>query len=263
MADYRKSSVHCHSTMCDGRNTLQEMASAACAQGLTTLGFSGHSYTFFDESYAMSRQNTDRYRQEVEALKREYAGRIRILCGVEQDYFSRMPTDGYDFVIGSVHYVLHEGTYVPVDNSKEDFIRDVQWYFDGDYLAFCEEYYAQVAQVLQVTGADVVGHFDLVTKFNEGNALFDESDPRYVAASQAALDALIGQGALFEINTGAVVKGYRSEPYPSVPLLKRIADAGGKVILSSDCHRADKLLAGIPEADALAQRLGLQVVREL
>ena len=45
MADYRKSSVHCHSTLCDGKNTLQEMAGAACAQGLTTLGFSGHSYT--------------------------------------------------------------------------------------------------------------------------------------------------------------------------------------------------------------------------
>ena len=45
MADYKKSSVHCHSTMCDGKNTLQEMASAACAQGLTTLGFTGHSYT--------------------------------------------------------------------------------------------------------------------------------------------------------------------------------------------------------------------------
>ena len=45
MADYRKSSVHCHSTLCDGKNTLQQMAGAACAQGLTTLGFSGHSYT--------------------------------------------------------------------------------------------------------------------------------------------------------------------------------------------------------------------------
>ena len=31
MADYKKSSVHCHSTMCDGKNTLQDMASAACA----------------------------------------------------------------------------------------------------------------------------------------------------------------------------------------------------------------------------------------
>lgn len=257
------SNFHTHSTYCDGASTLRETVDAALQAGCPSLGFSGHSYTFFDESYAMSRQSTDRYREEVQALKREYADRIRILCGVEQDYFSRMPTDGYDFVIGSVHYVLHEGVYVPVDNSKEDFVRDVQWYFGGDYLAFCEEYYAQVAQVLQVTGADVVGHFDLVTKFNEGNALFDENDPRYVAASQAALDALIAQGALFEINTGAVVKGYRSEPYPSVSLLKRIADAGGKVILSSDCHRADKLLAGIPEADTLARSLGLEVVREL
>ena len=51
MADYKKSSVHCHSTMCDGKNTLQDMASAACAQGLTTLGFTGHSYTQRDREY--------------------------------------------------------------------------------------------------------------------------------------------------------------------------------------------------------------------
>ena len=54
MADYKKSSVHCHSTMCDGKNTLQDMASAACAQGLTTLGFTGHSYTQRDREYCMS-----------------------------------------------------------------------------------------------------------------------------------------------------------------------------------------------------------------
>ncbi len=49
-----KSSVHCHSTMCDGKNTLQEMASAACAQGLETLGFTGHSHTPCDREYCMT-----------------------------------------------------------------------------------------------------------------------------------------------------------------------------------------------------------------
>ena len=29
MADYRLSSAHCHSNLCDGKNTLQDMALAA------------------------------------------------------------------------------------------------------------------------------------------------------------------------------------------------------------------------------------------
>ena len=74
MADYKKSSVHCHSTMCDGKNTLQEMASAACAQGLTTLGFSGHSYTQRDREYCMSPSRTAQYKATIAKLKAEIVG---------------------------------------------------------------------------------------------------------------------------------------------------------------------------------------------
>ena len=82
MADYKKSSVHCHSTMCDGKNTLQEMASAACAQGLTTLGFSGHSYTQRDREYCMSPSRTAQYKATIAKLKAEYKGKVDILCGI-------------------------------------------------------------------------------------------------------------------------------------------------------------------------------------
>ena len=36
MADYRLSSAHCHSNLCDGKNTLQDMALAAWKQGEET-----------------------------------------------------------------------------------------------------------------------------------------------------------------------------------------------------------------------------------
>ena len=41
--EYLKSSVHVHSKLCDGKNTLEEMAVTAWRAGLQTLGFSGHS----------------------------------------------------------------------------------------------------------------------------------------------------------------------------------------------------------------------------
>lgn len=116
---------HNHTTFCDGQSTAEEMTQAAVAAGCPALGFSGHSYTFFDETYCMSRVNTARYRQEIDRLKVQYAGQLRILCGVEQDYWSDAPTDGYDFVIGSSHYVRKNGHYLPVDNSKEELLRGV------------------------------------------------------------------------------------------------------------------------------------------
>ena len=74
MADFMRSSVHCHSTLCDGKNTLQEMASAACAQGLVTLGFTGHSHTPCDREYCMSTRRTALYKAHLAQLQAVYKG---------------------------------------------------------------------------------------------------------------------------------------------------------------------------------------------
>lgn len=235
---------HVHTTYCDGKNTPEEMVLAAIEKGMTRLGFSGHAYQPFDEEPCMSVEGTAAYKREIAALKEKYRGQIEIFCGVEQEYFSPMPTDGYDYVIGSVHYVKVGDDYLCVDQAKEEFVDHVRRYFGGDFMAMAEEYFRLEADVVRKTHADIIGHFDIFTKFNEGGCLFDESDPRYVAAWKAAVDALIPYGKPFEINTGAVCRGHRSTPYPAVPILRYIREKGGSVILSGDTHRAEDLCAG-------------------
>ena len=39
---------------------------------------------------------------------------------------------------------------------------------------------SRVTQKMCIRDRCVIGHFDLVTKFNEGGCMFDESDPRYI-----------------------------------------------------------------------------------
>lgn len=253
---------HNHTTFCDGKNTAEEMVQAAISLGCPALGFSGHSYTWFDETYCMSKAGTAAYKAEITRLKQAYAGTLRILCGVEQDYWSDAPTDGYDFIIGSVHYVQKNGHYLPVDNSKEELLQGVNAQYGGDLLAFCEDYYRQIADVQNKTGCTFVGHFDLVSKFNENGALFSEDDPRYRRAALSAIDALCAQNAVFEINTGAIVRGYRTTPYPSRFLLERIRDRGCKVLLNADCHDASKLLFGLDQAAQLAADVGVQIIKE-
>ena len=242
-----KYNLHTHTSFCDGGNTAEEMARAAIGAGLEYLGFSGHSFTFFDTSYCMSREDTIAYRREIARLKAEFGGRLNILCGVEQDYYSEESTDGYDFVIGSVHYLKTDDGYYPVDNSVESFEELVNRHFGGDHYAAAELYYETVADSVRKTGADVIGHFDVIATFNRNNLLFDESDPRYVSAWRAAADRLIGERKVFEINTGGIARGLKSEPYPSLKIIKYIRDNGGKFILSSDCHDAGKLCVGFDE----------------
>ena len=239
LADY-----HVHTTFSDGKNTPEEMVLAAIEKGMKTIGFSDHSYTFFDESYCMRREEIGAYCTCIAELKEKYRGQIEVLCGIEQDFYSDMPTQDYDYVIGSVHYLKLGNEYVPVDESPQTLCDAANRFFGGDMIALAEEYYRTVSQVVDRQNADIIGHFDLITIFNENGTLFDQNDERYIAAYRAAADRLIEAGKPFEINTGGVARGYRTTPYPSSEAMEYIRQRGGKFILSSDSHSTETLCFG-------------------
>ena len=238
------SNYHTHTRFCDGKNTPEEIVREAIRLGCPELGFSGHSYTFFDESYCMSQAGTQAYIAAIRELQEKYRGDIKILLGIEQDYYSAMPTDEYDYVIGSVHYVKKDGCYLPVDESKEMQLENVRRFYDGDFYGFIEDYYEVVADLYRKTRCQIVGHFDLIRKFNDAQDLFDPHHPRYQAAANKALAALMSSPVVLEVNTGGIARGYLQEPYPAGEILTQWVKAGKSVIFSSDCHNAEHLLFG-------------------
>ena len=62
---------HVHTTFCDGKAEAGDLAAQAAALGLTALGFSGHAYTGFDESWCMSRAGTQAYLETLRRLKKQ------------------------------------------------------------------------------------------------------------------------------------------------------------------------------------------------
>ena len=233
--------LHVHTNYCDGKDSPRDIVLAAVDMGLETLGFSGHSYTDFDESYCMSMEGVKAYKEEIKALKEEFAGRIEILCGIEQDMFSREDTSDFDYVIGSAHYIYFENEFITVDWKPEILKDAADKYFCGDMLCLAEYYYDTVAGVAERTDCDIVGHLDLITKFNETDNLIDTQNPRYIAAWKKAVDRIMRKCTLFEINTGAISRGYRTGPYPSLDIIDYIKEKGGRFILSSDSHSKDTL----------------------
>ena len=170
--------LHTHSTYSDGKASPEEVIFAAIDKGLSEIGLSDHSYTFFDESYCMKKERVEAYKAELAALKAKYAGKISVLCGVEQDAYSTESTAGFDYVIGSAHYLKVGGEYFPLDEAEKDFVALCEKGFQGDYYALAEEYFALVAGFADRKDISIIGHFDLITKFNEGGKFFDEGDPR-------------------------------------------------------------------------------------
>ena len=105
--------LHVHSVFSDGRDTPRDIVISAIEKGIKTLGFSDHSYTEFDERYCIQRNKQAEYIRTINELKNEFSDKIEILCATEQDFYSTAPTAGYDYVIGSVHYVFIDGEYIP------------------------------------------------------------------------------------------------------------------------------------------------------
>ncbi len=255
--------LHTHTTFCDGKNTPEEMVLSAVKLGCQTLGFSGHapaSELWGHESWCMNADTLQTYWNEIQSLKDKYRDSVEILCGVELDYYSDPLPIKPDFIIGSVHQIKKGNRQMPIDLESSALSDGIRTIFDGDVLAFAKQYYELVSDVVLRTKCDIVGHFDLLTKFNEHSHYLDETDPHYRSLAYEALDAVLEQDTFIEINTGAIFRGWKQTPYPSPFLLKRIAEKQGRIVLNSDAHKADALLCYFEESIELARYCG---VREL
>ena len=264
MADtYRiRGNLHTHTTFCDGKNTPREMIEQAIALGWDYLGFSGHVHTPNDPSYCMSPVSVEDYFDTLAALQQEYADRIRVVAGIEHDDSLGVPPHPRaQYVIGSVHYVRAEdGALLSVDHSPATTVRNIE-ILGGDPYTYAEKYFAQVARLPERTQPHIFGHFDLLTKFNERGVSFDEEHPRYRRAWLDAMDALIPTGIPFEINTGAISRGWRTTPYPSIPQLRHLAAHRVPVLINTDAHSAMGLDCYTQEALSLALALGVNLVQ--
>ncbi len=246
---------HTHSTLDDGKSTLEEMAAAAYDLGVTHFGFSGHSFEEYGQDFCLTKKNVPIYLETARKLQEAYRGRMEVFVGMELDYFGENP-GGLDYVIGSVHCVKQGDAACYVDESAQASQRAVDEYFGGDWYRYTDAYYDLVAELPRKTGCQWIGHFDLVTKFNEQAHTIDEDSPRYLRRALEAMEYLVKQGVAFEINTGAVARGYRITPYPGNALLRQLKEFGGEIIVNSDCHYAPQLCFGFDQAVELAQAVG-------
>ena len=255
------SNIHTHTTFADGRDTPEEMVRAALALGFHTLGFSEHGHADYDDC-CMKPDQEPLYRAEVLRLQKEYAGQIEILLGYEHDWFSPVYTSEYDYFIESVHYLPGGDSYWSVDWTRPKLEAAIRRFYGGDPYAMCRDYFDTVCRSIEGTNAAVLGHIELVMKFNEARDLFDDADPRYLGPALECAELAARSGKLVEVNTGAISRGYRTQPYPGAAMLRRVAECGGRIILTSDCHNSDYLDCHFTEAAEFARACGFKTAWE-
>ncbi len=239
------SDFHTHSRFSDGKNTAEEMVKHAISMGLSAIGLSDHASG--DNDYSMKKEDILPYRREIARLKDVYGNRIEILMGIELDADGIDTADAYDYAIASVHHMTVAGKDYCIDLSVDETRRMLSEGFGGDFDSLAEAYYEKLTNYALRSGAHIIGHFDLPTKFSEVGVPYDAQSPRYKAAWQAALSALANK-MVFEINTGAISRGYRTAPYPDSPILTELSRLGGKVLMSGDAHSTTAICAHFDKA---------------
>ena len=231
--------LHVHTCYCDGKSTPEEAVKAALEKGFGQIGLVAHSYVPFDEESCIKPEKIAEFQGEVRRLKEKYRGKIEVFCGLEEDIFSEQSREGFDYVIGSVHYIKQGGRYFSVDETPEILKNLIDGFYGGDFYSCAEDYFALVGE-LEKKRPTFIGHFDLIKKFRRFIP-FDSREPRYVSAWKTAADRLIKSGLPFEVNTGGIARGYLNEPYPSPEIAEYIKSQGGRLLLSSDAHRPEDI----------------------
>ena len=253
-----RQNLHAHSTYDDGKATLREMIEASMAAGLTSMGISVHSPLPYESDWGVYPDRLETYVADMHALAQEYRGRIEVFTGIEWDILTRTDLSRFDYVIGSVHHIAADTQKLPpsVDQSAQVTRETIDQLFGGDADAMAENYFAQYDAVATQEHVQIVGHVDLLTKFDEQTPFFRPMTERYRKAALFAMEKLVRAGKIFEINTGAISRGYRTTPYPDRRLLCALREMGGKITISADAHSTQGVACAFDTAQALAKDCG-------
>ena len=227
---------HTHSTFCDGKNTPEEIVLKALEKGFSSIGFSGHGYTDFDLRYCM--KDPDAFIAEIKRLKEKYKKEIQVYLGSEEDAFCPVDRSKYRYIIGSSHYYKIGDRYCPIDSSFDYFKKCLEA-FSYDAARMAEVYFSNFFRYINTRKPDIIGHFDLITKFDETHTHMFLDNPEYQKISEKYAAAAAESGCIIEVNTGAISRGFRTSPYPDKFIIKEMKRLGYGVVITSDCHDAN------------------------
>ena len=251
-----KANYHNHTFRCHHAYGCEwEYVEKAIAEGLEVFGFADHTAMCFPpEHKTITRMTIERmgeYVETINRLKKQYADRITILCGLEAEYFPALfgeylevlrQLKGLDYLILGQHYL---------DNEYDNPVHCIK---DTEEPARLTQYVNQVTEGMETGCFLYLAHPD-VLKFT-GDAAFYKQEMRRLCRNAKALNLPL------ELN----LQGLRSgKHYPYRPFWELAAEENCAVVIGCDAHRvrdvADPL--ELEQIDGFIQELGLQVVDEI
>ena len=258
---------HVHSDYCDGKNTLEEMVQAGIAVGLTSLGLSSHFPLPFSNDWTMKQEKLENYLDDVKKLKEKYASAIELYCGMEIDYFvdrqdisdlAKTVLPRLDYTIMSIHTLgktTGDGVFY-IDESRQNFKRGIEKYYQGDNQAFIKDYYQGIETMVKRFEPDILGHIDLIKKYNQNNCFFNEKDQWYQKTVCSCLDGIAETKTRMEINTGANMRVPGVGRYPSDWMIPEMRKRDIPITIGGDSHCVEGIVYEYNQAEVYLAECG-------
>jgi DNA polymerase (family X) len=199
-----KGDLHCHTTLSDGRNTLEQMAQAARDRGLEYLAVTDHSATHGFGNHV----TPDQLRAQIE--------KVRALN--EQ-------LEGFELLIGTETNILPDGS----PDYDDDLLAELDWVVGSVHTSFgmsTAEMTERIVTACEHPWIDVIGHLT-------GRKI--ESRAPYAVDTDAVFAAAARTGTMLEINSAPDRRDLND-------IHARAAkEAGVRILINSDAHGVNTL----------------------
>ena len=218
--DHIRGDLHCHTTLSDGRNSLEEMAEAARGRGYAYLAITDHSASHGFGNDVSARQLARRI-DEIRAWNDSAPGGFRLLAGSEVN----IGTDG------SLDY-------------PDELLAELDWVMGSVHTSFAISEKAMTERVIAAMEhplVDCIGHLT--------GRLLLRREP-YAVDIRRIAEAAVRTGTMMEIN-GNPNRRDLNEHHA-----KLAAEAGVRIVCNTDAHGTETL-ANIKYSVATARRAWL------
>jgi histidinol-phosphatase (PHP family) len=241
---------HMHTALCrHAEGAVGDYRSAAGKKGLQEICFTDHAPNpdGYDPAHRMGMADFPEYREAVAGV--QDGAMPRVLFGIEADYYqgcepfleSWLPAQGFDLVLGSVHFINGWG----FDNPEERYVWN-----SVDITGTWKTYFETLGRLIETRLFDAVSHLDIPKKFGHR-----PPDRDLKAMVLPVLDRMAETGMGMELNTSGLRKPV-GEIYPSALIVALAHERDIPICFGSDAHSPGDVGADFDAALRLAREAG-------
>ncbi|MFO8234393.1 MAG: histidinol-phosphatase HisJ family protein [Bacteroidales bacterium] len=240
---------HTHTFLSDGEGQHEDFVQKAHDIGLDEIGFSDH-FSIIPTNWGSNEDDIQYMTDKIEELKAKNELPVKIKFGVEIDYIpgkekeiekliSALPLD---YVIGSIHFI-----------ESWNFDTSPDHYNDKNIETLYEKYFNLLNEAVKSGMFDIVGHADVIKKFNH------RPQKKPVELYEKVIQSIAANNLTVELNTSGLNKPCK-EFYPDVTFMEMCYQYDIPVMINSDAHKPNQVGQYFSKATALLKGIGYKEI---